>query len=129
MNKRVKRFFKYSLVGISTFLIDLFLLWFFTSYLGIQYLVSTSIAFLVGVTINYFVGRKIVFKETARAVGQGYMYFLAIVSFGIISTLAVMYGIVNYTHLNIITARIITSGFIGIFNFLMNDIFNFKIKS
>ncbi|MES2409773.1 MAG: GtrA family protein [Patescibacteria group bacterium] len=128
MNKKLKRFLKYSAIGVSTFIIDLSILWFLTDVAGVYYLLATLFAFLVGVTINYFASRHFVFKGTSRGVKKGYEYFLGIVSLGVILTLSIMYVLVNFTQLNILEARIITSGFIGIFNFLMNDTFNFKIK-
>ncbi|MDB5204188.1 MAG: GtrA family protein [Candidatus Taylorbacteria bacterium] len=128
MSKKTRRFLKYSIIGVSTFIIDLSLLWFLTDVIHIYYLVSTFIAFMVGVTINYFVSRRMVFNETARNLKTGYLYFLIVVSFGIVFTLGIMYILVNYAHLSIIGSRIVTSGFIGVFNFLINDTFNFKIK-
>lgn len=128
MNKKIKRFFKYSTIGVSTFILDLLFLWFLTAVMGIHYLFSTFLAFLVAVSINYFISRKVVFHETERGVGAGYMYFLGIVICGVSLTLGIMYILVNFMQLNIILARIVTSGFIGIFNFLMNDTFNFKMK-
>lgn len=129
MNNKIKRFLKYSVIGVSTFIIDLSILWFLTDVLGAHYLFATFFAFLVGVSINYFTSRRLVFKETSRGLRIGYIYFLGIVVCGVTLTLGIMYVLVNYTQLNILEARIITSGFIGIFNFLMNDTFNFKIKS
>ena len=128
MNKKIKRFLKYSVIGVSTFVIDLSLLWFLTDVAHVHYLLSTFFAFLIGVSINYFVSRRIVFKETSRGVKDGYIYFLGILICGVSLTLGIMYVLVNFTQLNILGARIITSGFIGVFNFLMNDTFNFKMK-
>lgn len=128
MIRKIKRFLKYSVIGVSTFGIDLSLLWFLTDIVGVHYLLATLIAFLVGVSINYFASRYIVFNETSRGWKSGYVYFLSIVLAGVSLTLGIIYILVNFTKLSLLEARIITSGFIGIFNFLMNDIFNFKMK-
>jgi putative flippase GtrA len=125
---RIKRFVKYSVVGVSTFLLDLLLLYIFTDIFSINYLVSTLVAFLTAVSINYFICRRQVFSSSKRGIKDGYLYFLIIIFFGVIITLGLMYVLVDILNIYVLHARIIVAGFVGIFNFLINDKFNFKLS-
>lgn len=126
--KLTKRFLGYSIIGVGTFLFDLYLLNIFTNQLGWYYLQAVIVAFLIAVSINYALSRYFVFKGTTRSVAKGYLYFLQIVIFGVLLTTGFVYLLVEYTPLQPIQARVYTAGIVGIFNFLMNNFFNFKVK-
>ena len=125
--ERFQRLLKYSLVGVTTFLFDLSLLWILTDFIHLNYLLAAFIAFFVAVSINYFVSRHKVFKSSERGLREGYLYFLLIVSAGVLIMLGLMYVFVSLLHLNILIARTIVAGFVGLFNFFVNDKFNFKM--
>ncbi len=123
----IKRFWKYSLVGISTFLFDLLLLYIFTNLLNINYLVSIFLAFIIAVSLNYFLSRKNVFVGTKQGLARGYAYFLVVITFGVALMLVSMYLLVEMFSIDIFIARVLVAGVVGIFNFTVNDKFNFKM--
>jgi len=124
-----KRFIKYSLIGCLTFLFDLLLLYVSVDVLHINYLLSVFCAFLIAVSVNYFLSRKEVFVGSGRGPVLGYLYFLTIISGGVVIMLGLMYLLVEIFQMDIFVARVSVAGLVGIFNFLMNDRFNFKMKT
>jgi len=127
VNKTVSRFLKYASIGFSTFVFDLFLLYFCTDVLLINYLVSTGLAFIIAVSINYYLSRKYVFSKTTRGVHEGYYIFLGIAGFGLLLVIVLMAIFVEKMYLNYMLARIIVAGIVGMYNYLVNLFLNFKV--
>lgn len=121
------RFFRYAVVGVSTLLFDLVLLWCLTELLGIPYYVSTPFAFLVAVSINYLLSRAHVFHGTERHIHHGYAYFIGIALLGAFVTTSGVAFLVSFFGLNYLLARVLVAGVVGIGNYLLNLYFNFKV--
>ncbi len=126
-NRALIRFLKYSSVGFSTFIFDLFLLYFFTDILLINYLISTGLAFVIAITINYHLSRKFVFSKTTRGAKHGYYIFLSIAGLGLLFVVLLMALFVEKMNLNYVLARIIVAGIVGMYNYLVNLFLNFKV--
>jgi putative flippase GtrA len=127
MKKATQRFLKYSSVGVSTFLFDLFLLYVFIDFFQIYYVTATPIAFGIAVSINYFISRRFVFKGTLRSVHAGYGVFILIALTGMAAVTGLMYVLVDKFHMHYMPARVMTAGLVGIWNYLMNLYVNFKV--
>ena len=125
--RAVKRFVRYATVGISTLSFDLVLLYVATSIIGIPYYISTPVAFLIAVTINYFVSREFVFKGTSRRIHHGYAYFIAAAIAGAFITTSLVAVLVTFANLYYLFARILVAGIIGIANYLFNLHLNFRV--
>ena len=123
----VVRFARYSIVGVSTLLFDLALLFILTTYSGIPYYFSTGISFLIAVSINYAISRSAVFKGTERKISTGYIYFIGIALIGALLTTVSVYLLVTYLHLYFLLARVFVAGFIGVGNYVSNLYLNFKV--
>jgi len=121
------RFAKSTSVGVSTFLFDLVLLFVLTDFFGMNYVIAAGLAFLVAVTLNYFISRRFVFKGTERSVHHGYLFFLGIVGTGLVFITGLMYVLVDVVGLPMLPSRILIAGVVGIWNYLMNLHFNFKV--
>ena len=121
------RFFRYALVGGSTFAFDLGLIWVMTELIGIPYYISTPFAFVVAVSLNYFISRRFVFKGTERKVHHGYAYFITVAGGGaLLITLAVAL-LTETLHLHYLLARTLVACAVGIGNYLFNLHINFKV--
>lgn len=123
----VRRFLRYAVVGVSTLSFDLVLLYIATELLHIPYYVSTAGAFLIAVSINYFISRAHVFKGTERAIHHGYAYFIAVALLGAFLTTSLVTLLVSFVHLYYLFARVLVAGFIGIGNYLFNLYVNFRV--
>ena len=127
MNKSLVRFLKYSSVGVSTFLFDLFLLYLFIDYLNIYYVYATAVAFAVAVSINYVLSRRFVFKGTLRSAHAGYGVFLLIALAGLCAVTGLIVVFVEVLHMHYLPSRVIIAGIVGMWNYLMNLYVNFKV--
>lgn len=127
MSPAVKRFLKYATVGGSTFAFDLALLWVMTEVFLVPYLLSTALAFLVAVSINYFVSRRYVFKGTSRRMHHGYVYFILIACGGALAVTGAVALLVTLFSMHYLVARVLVACVVGIGNYLFNLHFNFKV--
>ncbi len=127
MNKGMIRFLKYSSVGVSTFLFDLFLLYFFIDFLKIYYVYATATAFGIAVSINYVLSRRFVFHGTLRSAHAGYGIFILIALVGLGAVTGLMVFFVEVLHMNYFPSRIIIAGMVGMWNYVMNVYVNFKV--
>ena len=125
--RSVRRFVRYSGVGVGTFALDLSLLYLLTTYVHVAYYLATPIAFLVGVSINYVLSREIVFKRTERSWHVGYAHFIVIALCGMILTTSGVVLLVSYVGLYYLVARVLVAGVVGILNYLANLYWNFKV--
>lgn len=127
MRKGLIRFIKYTSISGTTFLFDLFLLFFLIDVCKLHYLIATGVAFVVAVSINYCITRKYVFSKTLRSIHYGYIAFLSIATFGMISVLTLMTVFVEIFQWNYAVSRISIACVIGTINYLLNLFFNFKV--
>ncbi|HYE23054.1 MAG TPA: GtrA family protein [Candidatus Paceibacterota bacterium] len=125
--KGLVRFFRYSLVGGSTFAFDLLLIWVMTELFGIPYYISTFIGFVIAVSLNYFISRRFVFKGTERKVHHGYAYFLSFACAGAFLISAAVAFLTETFHLHYMLARVLVACVVGVGNYLFNLHFNFKV--
>ncbi|MEK7505877.1 MAG: GtrA family protein [Patescibacteria group bacterium] len=125
--KTLTRFIRYSLVGSSTFPIDIALLWFFVSTLGINYLLATGIAFVIAVSINYSINRPWAFYGTRRGFWGGYGFFICVGTFVALLTVLFTGLLTNWAGIHFLIARVLVAGFIGILGFFINLYFIFKV--
>lgn len=121
------RFARYLSVGVSTFVLDLGMLYVAVNFLGIPYYLATPGAFLIAVTCNYFISRPFVFKGSTRAWHHGYAYFILLAIAGAAATTVLVAALVSYAHMFYIVARILVAGIIGMVNYLVNLHHNFKV--
>ncbi|MFZ1987623.1 MAG: GtrA family protein [Minisyncoccia bacterium] len=123
----MRRFFRYTLVGVSTLLFDLGLLYLLTSIAGVPYYLSTPISFCIAVSINYAVSRNIVFRGTKRPWGHGYLYFAGVALLGASVTTGLVAALVAYLGLYYLFARILVAGVVGMGNYFFNLYVNFNV--
>lgn len=125
--RAIKRFLKYSSVGVSTFVFDLLLLSLFVEQFKWWYLIATVVAFLLAVSLNYFISRKYVFKGTSRSVHAGYIRFISMAVIGIILVAWGMKICVGILGWNYLISRILIAAIVGMWNYLFNLFINFKV--
>ncbi|MFZ3047079.1 MAG: GtrA family protein [Desulfatirhabdiaceae bacterium] len=122
-----KRFSRYLLIGFSTFLFDLTVLWLLISFFSVDYLVAVATGFLIAVSINYCFSRKWVFKGTERKPVSGYLVFLNTALAGSVVTVFLMWVLMVSTGGPVLPIRIIVGILVGMENYLVNLYLNFRV--
>lgn len=128
MDRRsIRRFIRYSSIGFGTFLIDLLLLWILIDGAGVPTLPATAGAFLLAVSINFFLSRKYVFRGSVRTVRRGYTYFISYAIAGMALTTLLMWLLTEFTDLHYVVVRVLIACIVGIGNYLANLYLNFRV--
>jgi len=126
-NPALTRFNRFTFVGIFTFLSNIFLLYFFTDILNINYIASTIISFMITLTLAYSINIKWGYVGTEQKIFKGYRLFLAIDLLTLLIVLVLMIFFVGTIGIHYIFSRI-TSGIIaGTINFILNSKLTFKM--
>lgn len=124
---RGKRFLRYVIIGVSTFALDLFLLWILIEKGEVHYTLATPATFFIAVSLNYALARDLVFFGSKQGVWRGYFYFVKFAALGAAATTFLMWFLVAKTDLHFALVRVVVAGFIGILNYLANLHFNFRV--
>lgn len=114
-------------MGGGTFTFDLALLYVLTDFFAVQYVIAAGMAFIIAVSINYWISRQYVFKHTLREVKEGYVHFVAIASIGLLMVMGGMFVLVEYAHFDYLFARAVVAIVTGFWNYLLNLYVNFKV--
>lgn len=123
----IKRFLKYFLIGFLTFVFDLALLFLMVESIGLSEGVSASLAFYVAVSINYYYAKKHAFSETKEDSKKTYIKFIILATFIGLAIGGFMEYLVNIKGYNYLWCRIGIGAIAGIFGYLINLFFNFKV--
>lgn len=127
MPPHITRFLRYVVVGSSTFLLDLSLLYVFTDYLRVNYILAAGMSFAVAVSLNYVLSRRYVFHGSDKDWKTGYLHFLYIASAGVVLVMGGMYLLIGLLQLSYLLARVIVAGVTGMWNYLLNLFVNFDV--
>ena len=128
MTKRLLRYFsadallgqflKYVIVGGIAFLADYGSLYALTEFAGFHYLLSATIAFLLGLTVNYLLSVCWVFTE--RKIERRLLEFTIFAVIGIVGLLLnnlIMYLFTDIVRLNYLISKIIAAVLVLLWNF------------
>ena len=125
-NYNISQTIRFLVVGGATFTIDMVLLLVLAEYLGVYYLFSAAIAFLIASIINYLLSTLAVFK-TGRHKNKikEIIYFLLFTSVGVILNHSVIYFCTNTFMINLSISKGFSTVIVTIFNFLTKKHFVF----
>jgi len=122
-----KRGARYTGIGVATFIVDLALLFFLIDTLNLHILLSTGLAFIGALTLNYFFSRKYVFVNSDRGSLLGYIYFILFAITGMAVTIVLMWLLVSFTAWHFAISRIVIALAVGFGNYFANLFINFKV--
>jgi putative flippase GtrA len=125
--KNVRSFSRYTMSGVMSFSFDLFLLWLFIDLLHIHYLSATIVAYVIAVSLHFFVSRTIAFSNTTTSLARSYPFFLAVSGIGLISVTVLMYVCMTYLPLHYYTARILVAIIVGTVSFFLHKHLSFGL--
>jgi len=111
---------RYLISGGTAAAVDLFLLYFFTSVVGIWYLFSAVIAFLLAFGVSFYLQKFWTFADhsTDRLPSQATSYFIvASINLGLNTLL--MYFLVDVIFLPYLLAQVIAAGLIACESFFI----------
>lgn len=125
--ENAKQFIKFGTVGVSNTLVNLAVLYFLTSILGIYYLVSAVAAFLVANFNSFLLNKRWTFKEKIKHhFFSKYIKFLSVSLGSLVVNLAALYLFTSILGIYYLISQIIAIGISLIINFTGNKIWTFR---
>jgi putative flippase GtrA len=120
------QFIKFCVVGASGTIIDFGLTYIFKEKLRVNKYISNSIGFISAATSNYILNRIWSFENHNPAIGQQYMLFMAISLLGLGINNGVIFLLTKKFHLNFYLSKVVATGVVTLWNFVMNYLFTFR---
>lgn len=111
---------RYTFVGGAAFVIDFSFLYVFTSRLGINYLVSASLSFFIGLVANYLISVFWVFPKKEAFLKNKWLEFTACASIGLIGlglNALFMWIFTSVFHTHYLLSKIISAIWVYLWNF------------
>lgn len=118
----LKRFVKYCIIGGFGIIVNTAILYSFTSFLGIFYLLSSVIAYETSIMTNFIMNDKWTFKETIMP-GKSHNFFTRAIYFnwimliGMIAGILLLYGFTEFLSINYLISNLISIGIITIWRY------------
>lgn len=125
-NNFLVQLFRYCFVGGIAFLVDYGLLYLLSDKFGLHYLVSSSIAFIAGVVVNYIISTFWVFSESKyKDKRKEFAIFAIIGVIGLALTEGLMWLFTGVIGIHYMISKIITAALVLMWNFLARKIILF----
>ena len=126
-NNTLLQLFRYTFVGGFAFLVDFGTLFFLTEFFHIHYLVSAGIAFIFGLTINYFLSVLWVFScRTMESRLLEFFLFALIGLVGLVSTELFLWILTDILLIYYLLSKIITTIVVYFWNFFARKLMLFN---
>lgn len=128
--KRLYEFIRYCLVGGLAFVADFATFLLFTDFLGVNYLVSNTLGFGVGLLINYLASIYWVFLHRRYTRTMPEFTLFAIIGVGgvALGNLCMWY-LVEHLHLWHIYAKYLATAIVLVYNYALRKYFLFRVPA
>ena len=129
MQKNLKQFFLYLIVGALATLVEWVFFALFNTGLHMHYMVATTIAFAISTFANWLFGRLLVFHGKIRVDRALLMELLKIYLtsiIGLLMNLLIMWITVERFSVDTMLAKMIATGIVFFWNFLVRKLLIYK---
>ena len=123
MKKLIKQLFKFGIVGFMAFLIDYGILFLLTDIIGINYLISSTISFVISLIFNYVASIKFVFETGHKQTWKDMIIFVILSTIGLGINEVIMYLGVDKLNVNYMIVKIGATLIVMVYNFITRKIF------
>ena len=124
--KILKELFLYLLVGGIATVAEWSFFYLADDICGWHYLPATIAAYILSTFANWIAGRLILFKETGKNILLEILSIYAASVLGLLLNLLIMWLAVDIFHVREMFAKIISTGLVFMWNFLVRKMFIYK---
>jgi putative flippase GtrA len=110
------QFLRTIIYGFVVFLIDASLLYFFTE-MGIFYLCSAAISFLIALLINFYLNRTFIFSKTQKSFRQELVSYAGIALVGLALTELCLFAFTELFKIHYIISKLLAAIIVLVWNF------------
>ncbi len=123
----LKKLAMFGLVGFTGMIIDYAATAFLKEVLEANKYLANTTGFVLAASSNYFINRKWTFKSSNPKIGKEYTGFIAIAIVGLLLNNSIIWILSDYLFsLNFYLSKFVAISIVFIWNFVMNNFFNFK---
>lgn len=120
---------KYFFVGGTAAVVDVGLFFIFAKFLGFNYLIVGFFTFLIATFVNYYLSIKFVFESGKKFKKKKEIFLVYLVSASSLGlNLMLLYILHEWIKLDIGLAKIIVTGLLFFYNYLIRRFFIFNSK-
>lgn len=123
---KYKQFLKYCIGGGIAFIIDIGLLYVFTEFFGLWYILSATLSFCVAAIFNYLFQKFVTFKSESKKYFKQFVMFVLIALIGLGINNSILYLLVESFGVWYILAKALAAIIVLIWNFIANKKVTFK---
>lgn len=121
--------FRYGFVGGAAFVVDYATLFILTNNVGVQYLWSAAIAFVLGLVANYLLSISWVFRNRGSlSRWQEFLFFAVIGVVGLGFNELIMYACTDLMHIHYMVSKLISTAIVFFWNFFARKYLLFTKK-
>ena len=117
---------KFCIVGGINTLITLILFYILNKILGVNYIFSTVIGYLIGMINSYILNKKWTFHDDDKRVVFQFVKFAVVNSISLGINLLIMYIFVDKLHMDSMLSQICATGFTTLSNFIGSKVVVFR---
>ena len=121
--KLVRQILKFGVVGGGAFLIDYSILYLLTEFVGIHYLISSVISFIISLIFNYILSIYWVFDVTKKQTSKDVFIFVILSVIGLGINQVVMYVGSDLLHIYYMLTKLVATFIVMVWNFVTRKIF------
>lgn len=126
-NNTLVQLFKYTFVGGIAFIFDFGSLYVLTEIYNIHYMISAAIAFLIGLSINYYLSIVWVFKKRSlKSKSLEFSIFMLIGLVGLILNELFIWIFTEIANIYYLNSKILSTFLVYLWNFFIRKYILFK---
>ena len=118
----LKQIVKFGFTGGISFIVDYSVLVFLTEILGLNYLVSNCLSFIISVIVNYILSMKFVFKSVNNNKVFDFIIFVVLSVVGLGLNSLIMFICTDYIGIHYTISKIGATGVVMVFNFVSRKV-------
>ncbi len=124
----VSKFFRYSIVGIIGTIVDFGALLIQVEIFKFNIYIAICLSFILAASTNHILNRRFTFKSKNSNIKSEYAKFILVSTIGILTNLSIIYFLSEILGLHYLLSKIIATGIVLFWNFLMNYHWTFNKK-
>lgn len=118
----LKQIVKFGFTGGISFIVDYSVLVFLTEILGLNYLVSNCLSFIISVIVNYILSMKFVFKSVNNNKVFDFIIFIVLSIIGLGLNSLIMFICTDYIGIYYMISKIGATDVVMVFNFISRKV-------
>jgi putative flippase GtrA len=128
-NEKIKETFLYLFFGGCTTLVNIITYYVFSNVLGMHYIISNIIAWIIAVSFAYITNKMYVFNSKSKGLSDVIQKVISFFAFRLLTgilDMAIMWISVDLLDINDLIMKIVSNILVIILNYIFSKIFIFK---